>query len=41
MVSAVRSWWFRMAKATQQAAQRGFQFRTLVRTDRIVVHAWK
>jgi tRNA (mo5U34)-methyltransferase len=41
IVSGVRPWWFRWGRAAKQSRERGFQFRSLARTDRIVVHAWK
>ena len=41
VVSGVRPRWFRLARAVQQSFQRRFQFGTLSRTDRVVVHARK
>lgn len=41
IVSGLRPLWFRLAKAARHRVQRGVQFWSLARTDRIVVHAWK
>jgi tRNA (mo5U34)-methyltransferase len=41
IVSGVRPWWFRYARAGYHKWKRGLSFRDLARTDRIVVHAWK
>jgi tRNA (mo5U34)-methyltransferase len=41
IVSGLRPFWFRYARAAYLKWKRGFGFRTLARTDRIVVHAWK
>lgn len=41
IVAGLRPWWFRWAKAARLKWQRGFQFWSMTRTDRIVVHAWK
>jgi tRNA (mo5U34)-methyltransferase len=41
IVSGVRSAWFRLAKAAYLKWKRGHGFKSTVRTDRIVVHAWK
>lgn len=41
IVSGVRPWWFRWARALRLKVRRGFGFWSLARTDRIVVHAWK
>jgi tRNA (mo5U34)-methyltransferase len=41
IVSGVRSSWFRLAKAAYLRWKRGYGFKSMLRTDRIVVHAWK
>jgi tRNA (mo5U34)-methyltransferase len=41
IVSGVRPLWFRVARAARQSFERKYQFGTLARTDRVVVHAWK
>jgi len=41
IVSGLRPFWFRYAKAACLKWKRGLGFRSLARTDRIVVHAWK
>jgi tRNA (mo5U34)-methyltransferase len=41
IVSGVRPWWWRWARAAWLRWRRGFAFWSLARTDRIVVHAWK
>jgi tRNA (mo5U34)-methyltransferase len=41
IVSGVRPLWFRVAKAAYYWWKRDHQFWSAVRTDRIVVHAWK
>ncbi len=41
MVAGLRPWYFRYAKAARLKWQRGFQFWSMARTDRIIVHAWK
>ncbi len=41
IVSGLRPFWFRLARAARLKWKRGFGFRSLARTDRIVVHAWK
>lgn len=41
IVAGLRPGWFRWAKAAWLTWRRGFQFRSMARTDRIVVHAWK
>ena len=41
IISGVRPLYFRYAKAAYLTWKRGFQFWSMVRTDRIVVHAWK
>jgi len=41
IVSGLRPFWFRIARAAWWKRKRGFGFRSLMRTDRIVVHAWK
>jgi hypothetical protein len=41
IVSGLRPWWFRWARAAWLKWRRGFQFWSMTRTDRIVVHAWK
>jgi tRNA (mo5U34)-methyltransferase len=41
IISGIRPWYFRYAKAAYLKWTRGFQFWSMTRTDRIVVHAWK
>lgn len=41
IVSPVRSFWFRLAKAAYIRWTRGHGFVGLARTDRITIHAWK
>lgn len=41
IVSGIRPWYFRYAKAAWLKWKRGYQFWNMTRTDRIVVHAWK
>lgn len=41
IVSTVRPLWFRVAKAGYYRWKRSHQFWSAVRTDRVVVHAWK
>ncbi len=41
IVSGRRPVWFRLAKAGYLKWKRGFDFWSMARTDRIVVHAWK
>lgn len=41
IVSDIRPFYFRYAKAAYVKWKRGFQFWSMTRTDRIVVHAWK
>jgi len=41
IVSGLRSPWFRLAKGAYYWRKHGHQFWSTVRTDRIVVHAWK
>lgn len=41
IVSGVRSWPFRFARACHLKWKRNIPFRDMLRTDRIVVHAWK
>jgi hypothetical protein len=41
IVSGLRPFYFRLAKAIWLKWKRGHQFRSMLRTDRIVVHAWK
>lgn len=41
IVAGLRPFWFRYAKAAYLKWKRGMGFRSLARTDRIVVHAWK
>jgi tRNA (mo5U34)-methyltransferase len=40
-VADVRPLWFRLARAARQSFERNYQFGTLARTDRVVVHARK
>jgi tRNA (mo5U34)-methyltransferase len=41
VVAGIRPWWFRAARAFYYWKTRGVQMIPLVRTDRIVIHAWK
>ncbi|HWQ90669.1 MAG TPA: DUF1698 domain-containing protein [Clostridia bacterium] len=41
VVAGLRPLWFRLARAARDKWRRGFNFWSLARTDRIVVHAWK
>ncbi|MGN6555457.1 MAG: class I SAM-dependent methyltransferase [Verrucomicrobiota bacterium] len=41
IVSGLRPFYFRLAKAIWLKCKRGHQFWSMLRTDRIVVHAWK
>lgn len=41
IVANIRPWYFRYAKAAHLKWKRGFQFWSMARSDRIVVHAWK
>ena len=41
IISGIRPIYFRYAKAVYLKWKRGFQFWSMARTDRIVVHAWK
>ena len=41
VVSGLRPYWFRYAKAAYLKWKRGYDFLGMARTDRIVVHAWK
>jgi tRNA (mo5U34)-methyltransferase len=41
IVGGVRPWWFRCCRGIYYKWKRGFSFREMLRTDRIVVHAWK
>jgi len=41
IVAGLRPWYFRYAKAARLKWRHGFQFWSMARTDRIVVHAWK
>ncbi len=41
IVGGIRPLYFRYAKAAYLKWKRGFQFWSMTRTDRIVVHAWK
>jgi len=41
IIAGLRPWWFRWAKAAWLKWKFGLPFWSMVRTDRIVVHAWK
>lgn len=41
IVSGLRPFWFRLARAAYYVRKRGLRFASLAHTDRIVVHAWK
>jgi tRNA (mo5U34)-methyltransferase len=41
IVAGLRPFWFRLARAAYFKWRRGFDFRSFLRSDRIVVHAWK
>jgi len=41
VVSGIRPFYFRYAKAAYMKWKRGLQFWSMTRTDRIIVHAWK
>jgi hypothetical protein len=41
VVAGLRSVFFRIARAAYYKIKRGYPFFAAVRTDRIVVHAWK